>query len=80
MLTTDSDHPFPRYPNLVAGLAMARPDYVWVADITYVRVRAEFVYLAVLLDVFIRAEFVYLATMAHLQAPFGVAFDRAGNL
>jgi len=53
--TTDSDHPFPRYPNLVAGLTVTRPDQVWVADITYVRVRAEFVYLAVLMDVFTRA-------------------------
>jgi putative transposase len=52
--TTDSDHPFPRYPNLVAGLSVTRPDQVWVADITYVRVRAEFVYLAVLMDVFTR--------------------------
>ena len=53
--TTDSNHPFPRYPNLVAGLAVTRPDQVWVADITYVRVRSEFVYLAVLMDVFTRA-------------------------
>jgi transposase InsO family protein len=52
--TTDSNHPFPRYPNLVADLSVTRPDQVWVADITYVRVRAEFVYLAVLMDVFTR--------------------------
>lgn len=52
--TTDSDHPFPRHPNLVAGLAVTHPNHVWVADITYVRVRAEFVYLAVVLDVFTR--------------------------
>jgi putative transposase len=52
--TTDSNHPFPRYPNLVADLTVTRPDQVWVADITYVRVRSEFVYLAVLMDVFTR--------------------------
>ncbi len=52
--TTDSSHPFPRYPNLVTDLAVTRPDHVWVADITYVRVRSEFVYLAVLMDVFTR--------------------------
>jgi len=52
--TTNSDHPFPRYPNLVADLTVTRPDQVWVADITYVRVRAGFVYLAVLMDVFTR--------------------------
>lgn len=52
--TTDSEHPFPRHPNLVADLRVTHPNHVWVADITYVRVRAEFVYLAVLLDVFTR--------------------------
>jgi putative transposase len=52
--TTDSDHGFPRYPNRVAGLAVVRPDQVWVADITYVRVRVEFVYLAAVVDVFTR--------------------------
>jgi transposase InsO family protein len=52
--TTNSDHPFPRYPNLVADSEVLRPDQVWVADITYVRVRVEFVYLAAVMDVFTR--------------------------
>ena len=52
--TTDSRHGFPRYPNLVEGLVVRRPEQVWVADITYVRLRDEFVYLAVLMDVFTR--------------------------
>lgn len=52
--TTDSNHPFPRFPNLVAGLEVTRPEQVWVADITYIRLRKEFVYLAVLMDVFTR--------------------------
>lgn len=52
--TTNSDHPFPRYPNLVQDLAVVRPDQVWVSDITYVRLRREFIYLAVVLDVFTR--------------------------
>ena len=52
--TTASRHRFPRYPNLVAGLAIVRPDQVWVGDITYIRLRAGFVYLAVLMDVFTR--------------------------
>jgi putative transposase len=50
--TTNSDHPYPRYPNLVAGLVVAQPDAVWVADITYVRLQCDFVYLAVLMDVY----------------------------
>ena len=53
--TTNSEHPFPRYPNLVLELEVVRPDQVWVADITYVRLRDEFVYLAVLMDVFTRS-------------------------
>lgn len=53
--TTDSAHAFPRYPNLVANLAVEQPDQVWVADITYVRLRREWVYLAVVMDVFTRA-------------------------
>ena len=53
--TTNSDHLYPRYPNLVAGLAITQPDAVWVADITYVRLQREFVYLAVLMDVYTRA-------------------------
>lgn len=53
--TTDSRHSFPRYPNLVKELEIARPDQVWVADITYVRLGdGSFVYLAILMDVFTR--------------------------
>ena len=52
--TTNSQHPFPRYPNLVQELAVVRPDQVWVADITYIRLAYEYVYLAVLMDVFTR--------------------------
>ncbi len=52
--TTDSSHPFPRYPNLVEHLEIVRPEQVWVSDITYIRLREEFVYLAVIMDVFTR--------------------------
>jgi putative transposase len=52
--TTDSNHAFPRYANLVEGLEVVRPDQVWVADITYIRLKQEFVYLAVIMDVFTR--------------------------
>lgn len=52
--TTDSQHPYPRYPNLIKDLEVVYPDQVWVADITYIRLLNEFVYLAVILDVFTR--------------------------
>ena len=53
--TTNSEHSFPCYPNLVESLLVQRPDEVWVADITYIRLKHGFVYLAVLMDVFTRA-------------------------
>jgi len=53
--TTNSAHAFPRYPNLVKGLKIRRPEQVWVADITYIRLRDEFIYLAVVMDVFTRS-------------------------
>jgi transposase InsO family protein len=53
--TTDSQHPYPRYPNLVKELEVVRPEQVWVCDITYVHLGNGFVYLAVIMDVFTRA-------------------------
>jgi len=52
--TTNSQHDFPRYPNLVQDLEIVRPDQVWVSDVTYIRLRDDFVYLAVMMDVFTR--------------------------
>jgi len=53
--TTDSNHLYPRYPNLVAEMIVDHPDQVWVADITYIRLQKDFVYLAVLMDLFTRS-------------------------
>jgi transposase InsO family protein len=53
--TTDSHHPHPRYPNRIKGLNLTRPDQVWVADITYIRLGRRFIYLAVILDAYTRA-------------------------
>jgi len=53
--TMNSEHSFPRYLNLVEFLVVQHPDQVWVADITYIRLKHGFVYLAVIMDVFTRA-------------------------
>jgi putative transposase len=53
--TTDSQHPYPRYPNLVKELEIVHPDQVWVSDITYIRLHQEYVYLAIIMDVFTRS-------------------------
>jgi transposase InsO family protein len=56
VVTTDSHHRLPVYPNLAATLVVSRVDQLWVADITYIRLEVEFVYLAVILDRFSRRE------------------------
>lgn len=53
--TTNSDHPYPRYPNRVKDLLVSYPDQVWVCDITFIRLGTQFVYLAIVLDVYTRA-------------------------
>ena len=44
-------HPDHRvYPYLLRGLEIGRPDMVWCADITYIRLRHGFAYLVAILD------------------------------
>ncbi len=52
--TTDSKHGFRRYPNLTKGMYVDRLNQVWLADITYIRIRTGFVYLAAILDAYSR--------------------------
>ena len=54
VVTTDSDHRLPVYPNLARTLVITGLDQLWVADLTYIRLELEFVYLAVILDAFSR--------------------------
>jgi len=52
--TTDSRHHLPVYPNLARDFTPMAIHQLWVADITYIRLRTKFVYLAVVLDAFSR--------------------------
>jgi putative transposase len=54
VLTTDSRHPLAIYPNLVPRLMVHGVNQLWVADITYIRLRETFLYLAVVLDAYSR--------------------------
>jgi putative transposase len=54
LVTTDSRHGFPIYPNLAGQLQLTNVNQLWIADITYIRLETEFVYLAVILDAFSR--------------------------
>lgn len=52
--TTNSKHGLKVYPNLAKYLIPERPDRLWCADITYIRILTGFVYLAALIDAFSR--------------------------
>ena len=54
MTTTDSRHSLPVYPNLAREMEPTAVNQLWVADITYIRLREEFVYLSVVLDAYSR--------------------------
>ena len=52
--TTDSNHNHRVYPNLLADKAVTGINQVWLADITYIRIRKGFVFVAAILDRFSR--------------------------
>ena len=52
--TTQSNHKFPKHPNLFNGIVPQKVNAVWVSDITFIPLGGFFVYLAVIMDVFSR--------------------------
>lgn len=54
VVTTDSNHGGPIFPNRARDLVLGGPDQLWVADLTYVAIATGFVYLAVILDAWSR--------------------------
>jgi transposase InsO family protein len=71
-VTTDSHHQWCVVANLARGLVLSGLDQLWVADITYVRLREEFAFLAVLLDAFSR-RVIGWALEKHLRADLATA-------
>jgi transposase InsO family protein len=52
--TTDSNHSFRTYPNLLKEMVLEAPDQAWQADITYIRLPTGFAYLAAIIDAYSR--------------------------
>jgi len=52
--TTNSNHHFHKYNNLITGFVPTKINQVWVTDITYIRTVNGFCYLALVTDVFSR--------------------------
>jgi len=65
--TTDARHRWRVYPNLARWLEPMAVNQLWVADITYVRLRRGFAYLAVILDAYSRRAIGW-AMADHLEA------------
>jgi len=54
VITTDSNHDRRIYPNLARALVLSGVNQLWIADLTYIRLREEFLFLAAILDAFSR--------------------------
>jgi putative transposase len=53
--TTNSRHPYYKWPDLTPGLLLSAPGQLWVSDITYLRTREDgFLYLSLITDAFSR--------------------------
>ena len=50
--TTDSDHPFRKYDNLIRDIVPSRPNEIWVSDITYVETEEGVCYLSLVTDAY----------------------------
>jgi putative transposase len=53
-ITTDSDHPFYKYPNLIKEMKVLNPNHLWVSDITYISLINKFAYLSLITDAYSR--------------------------
>jgi len=54
VFTTNSSHPFKKYPNLIKELQAERPNCLWVSDITYISLEDKFCYLSLVTDAYSR--------------------------
>lgn len=52
--TTDSNHPYYKYPNLIKDLLLYKANQLWVSDITYIALTGKFAYLSIITDAYSR--------------------------
>jgi len=76
MVTTDSNHDGPIFPNLARDIVPTSVNQLWVADITYITIATGFVYLAAILDAWSRRVVGY-AISPRIDARLALAALRA---
>lgn len=52
--TTDSFHLYRKFPNMIKGMVVGRPNQIWVSDITYWRIKKGFLYISFITDAYSR--------------------------
>lgn len=50
--TTNSNHLYRKYPNLIRDIELSKSGKLWVSDITYIRTEKGFVYLSLITDAY----------------------------
>ena len=66
-ITTDSNHPYYKWPDLRGNLTLTGIEQLWVSDITYLRTANGFVYLSLITDAYSRKIMGYHVSQ-HLKA------------
>lgn len=82
-VTTDSNHSFYKYDNLIQQLTLRTKNHLWVSDITYISLKEGFAYLSLVTDAFSRKIVGYclwpsLAAQGSINA-LQMALDQAGK-
>jgi putative transposase len=54
VITTNSNHPYKKWQDLIKGLQIKAPEQLWVSDITYLRTENGFIYLSLITDAYSR--------------------------
>lgn len=53
-VTTNSKHPYKKWPDRIRQLEVTAPEQLWVSDITYLRTTKGFIYLSLITDAYSR--------------------------
>lgn len=76
-ITTNSNHPYYKWPDLTAHIVLTGIEQLWVSDITYLRTENGFVYLSLITDAYSRKIIGYHVSQ-HLKAQGCIiALDKA---
>jgi transposase InsO family protein len=68
--TTNSNHAYKKYPNIIRNMQILKPHTLWVSDITYIRLEKGFAYLSIITDAYSRKIVgYYLQESLHATGP-----------